>query len=55
MPEVLEGQGVMFGAVNGAQVIAWETSLRRKVVRVGNLYIYMLGEQESFACYRQPD
>lgn len=40
---VLEGDGVTIQQTNGSSVAQWQTSAERKIVKFGDLFVYILG------------
>ena len=47
-PQMIEGSGVKFGNKDGAAIIHFSTSPTRRVVQLGNVHVYILGEFKIF-------
>lgn len=45
---LVEGDGVTIQQSNSSVIAQWETSTDRRIVQVGDLYIYILGKRPSF-------
>lgn len=47
---VIEGDGVTIQQTNNSVVAQWQTSADRRIVQVGNLFVYILGMFQTFTC-----
>ena len=45
---VIEGDGVTTSTVNGSTVLNWEVSSTRRIVQLGNLYVYILDRYSAY-------
>lgn len=52
--KILEGSEVISKTVNGTAVLGWETSNTRRVVQIGNLFVYLLDRNTAYN-YWVPD
>lgn len=46
---LVEGHGVTIKKTNSSLVAQWQTSTDRRIVQVGDLYIYILGKADTFS------
>jgi hypothetical protein len=53
-PIVVEGSNILTKSANGTTILNWQTSSTRRVVQVGNLFIYILDRNSAYN-YWVPD
>ena len=42
-PTIVEGKGVTTKSIDGNVVLQWKTSASRRIVKIGDLSVYILG------------
>lgn len=46
-PTIIEGKGITTKSIDGNVVLQWKTSSSRRIVRIGDLSVYILGKDPS--------